>query len=96
MKNPILKTIEEDRFIIESEGEDYIFDIKNLNDEDLKNILHNLKNESNIADILYCLLKKEVDIKILAALAGFKVGFAYNLIFAIASTISKKNKLTLI
>lgn len=94
--NKMLKKIEKDKFIIETPEDEFIFDIKNFNEEDLRRIFKQLdKNyEKGMQSLVSAILKKRDGTSLSSALVSqivnLKIPTAHNIIFGIMAVIVKK------
>lgn len=94
--NKMLKKVEKDKFVIETPEDEFIFDIKNLNEEDLKRIIKDLNPSYNkgIEVLISSFLKKKdgsaLDSNLISEIVSFKIPNAYSIIFSIVIAMIQK------
>ena len=92
----MLKKAEKDRFIIATPEDEFIFDIKNFNEEDLERIIKELSPacEKGMWDLVSSILKKRngsnLSSELISEIVNLKIPNAHSIIFGIMVIIMKK------
>jgi len=94
--NKMLKKVEKDKFVIETPEDEFIFDIKNFNEEDLERIIKDMNSSYNKEmEVLVSslLTKKDGDAlssDLVSKIVNLKIPNIHSIIFSIMVIIMQK------
>lgn len=92
----MLKKVEKDKFIIETPEDEFIFDIKNFNEEDLERIIKELTPiyEKGMTLLVSSILKKKsgaiMSSDFVSEVVNLKIPNAHSIIFGVMVVVMKK------